>query len=829
MAITVGDAILRMSVDKGPFDRDIKSAEKLVKDRMGKMRDSLKATSASFLKIGRQAGIMAGIGAGAIGVMVKSAADFDKAMREVNTLVGLSEEQMASMRAEVKALSLEMGIDAVEASKALYQAISAGQEPAEALEFLNVAARTAIGGITSLETATTGLTSIMNAFGIEADEAEHVADVLFVSMKGGITTIKELSTSFFQVAPIAAALGVSFEEVAAAATTITKSGTPTKIAFTSLRQAIVALANPTEDMADLLRVLGFESGTAALDALGLQGTFQALATETGATQEQLVKAIGSIEAMQAVFGITGLQAEEFSRQMEDVQNATGASQAAFDEMAESASFQFARAQQSMQALRRELGEAMLPAVIEIMNALRKMLEPVTEWMQKNPELAKWIGIIAVGLVAFVAGIAAASLAIGVLTGGVAALIGMMTTLRVKMIATKLSIWAVTAAQWLWNIAMTANPIGLVIAAIALLVASLILLWKNIGKVTDALMFWKKSTEDIGDASDELVDRIRSGNIVISNAITDTVFNLTSKWKTYHELRARQEEERLEAEERIAGQIARNGIVISNAITDTVFNLSSKWKTFHEMRDRQIEEEERLAQELADFQMKISGLLADQMFNDIMRTTQAKIDAAELEKQLARDVADARIAEFRRANDIMGIIRDRQAEALKEPERERARGRLAEALTPEEAARSLLQLGRLRAQIFQTGSSELLRAGGLGELNLGAGATGLLGIDDPANMIEALRQLEGGSLTKSLRFDVKNLLAIFERLADQGKVLVGGQPIAMGRMTRSGVASAGAGGGFTTANITLELDGRVLARALGQPLVDEIRLRQAVRA
>ena len=127
MAITVGDAVLRMRVDKGSFDRDINSAQKLVKDRMGKMQDSPKATSASFLKIGRTAGIMAGIGAGAIGVMVKSAAAFDKAMREVNTLVGLSEEQMGEMRAEVKALSVEMGIDAVEASQALYQAISAGQ------------------------------------------------------------------------------------------------------------------------------------------------------------------------------------------------------------------------------------------------------------------------------------------------------------------------------------------------------------------------------------------------------------------------------------------------------------------------------------------------------------------------------------------------------------------------------------------------------------------------------------------------------------------------------------------------------------------------------
>ncbi len=390
MAITVGDGLLKLGVDKSRFQRDVDAAGKHVESRMKRMGASVRKAGMAFTAMGVA-------GAAMIGLLVKSAVDFDKAMREVNTLIGLSEDQMKGMRDEVKALSVEMGIDAIDAAKALYQAISAGQEPTEALKFLQIAARTAVGGITDLETATGGLTSIMNAFGIEADQAEHVADILFTSMKGGITTIGKLSTSFFQVAPLAAAAGVSFEEIAAAVTTLTKQGIPTKIAMTGLRMAIVSLQKPTAEMQDLLGRLGFQTGTAAIEALGLQGTFQALATETGATQEEIVKAVGSVESLQAVLGITGLQAEEFSRQMEAMEGATGASQAAFDEMAKSAAFQMAQAKQAIEAVRRELGEALMPAVLAIVGVVQKMLKPILEWIQENKDLAKWLGVAAVAV------------------------------------------------------------------------------------------------------------------------------------------------------------------------------------------------------------------------------------------------------------------------------------------------------------------------------------------------------------------------------------------------------------------------------------------------
>uniref|UniRef100_A0A6M3L4K5 Putative tail protein n=1 Tax=viral metagenome TaxID=1070528 RepID=A0A6M3L4K5_9ZZZZ len=379
-------------------------AELVLKDKFSQPTNAASGTLQKFQSQIKGTGIaltaMGAAGALAFGMALKSAMSFEKGMKEVNTLVNLSAGDLAKLSAGTLQLSKSMGIDATDATKALYQAISAGQKPSEALAFLTQAAKTAVGGITDLATATTGITSIMNAFSMETDKAEYVSDILFTAMKGGITTVQELSDSFFQVAPIAASLGVNLDEVAAAATTLTKAGVPTKIAFTSLRQAIISLARPTEDMEVLLKKLGYSSGLAAVEALGLQGTYQALTTETGATQEEFIKAVGAIEAMQAVLGITGMRAEEFDRQMAEMANSAGATQTAFEVMSESSAFKMDQMKASLKGLVIQIGTNLLPLITPLIVKFTGLIEKVGTL---DPALLK-VGIAALAVATAMAAI-----------------------------------------------------------------------------------------------------------------------------------------------------------------------------------------------------------------------------------------------------------------------------------------------------------------------------------------------------------------------------------------------------------------------------------------
>ncbi|GAH13806.1 unnamed protein product, partial [marine sediment metagenome] len=166
--------------------------------------------------------------------------------------------------------------------------------------------------------------TVINAFKLPMSDTQKVADIMFTTVKGGKTTFEELSASLFQVAPIAAASGVRFEEVSAALATMTKQGVPTTVATTQLRQAMVALQKPTADMNRVINDLGYESGQTMLEELGLAKTLDTLQRATAGSNEMLMKMFGSVEAGSAVLALTGSNAVTFAADLEAMENATGA-------------------------------------------------------------------------------------------------------------------------------------------------------------------------------------------------------------------------------------------------------------------------------------------------------------------------------------------------------------------------------------------------------------------------------------------------------------------------------------------------------------------------
>jgi len=215
---------------------------------VGKQLDT---TQGKFGSFGKKAGIAMGVGIGALaGLAVqatKTAVEFEGSMRNVNTMMGLTEDEFKSLSDEVLNLSKTVGVSGEDLAGALYQVVSAGVPAGEAMDVLAVAASAAVGGMTSAETAVDGITTVLNAFKMESSEASHVADIMFTAVKRGKTTFEELSSSMAQVAPMAAAVGWSFEDVAGAVATMTKQGVPTTQAMTQLRQVIVSLLKPTAD------------------------------------------------------------------------------------------------------------------------------------------------------------------------------------------------------------------------------------------------------------------------------------------------------------------------------------------------------------------------------------------------------------------------------------------------------------------------------------------------------------------------------------------------------------------------------------------------------
>ena len=326
--------------------------------------------------LGQKAAIgigLAGVAAAAAGAAaIGMAASFQEGMNEVATLAPDVEANIGALRAGVLGLSTELGTNAVESTKALYQAISAGVPAGSAIEFLEIASQAAIGGVTDTETAVDGLTTVMNAFSSQNIDAEKAADVMFATVKAGKTNFAQLSASMFQVAPLANAAGVSFEEVSAALATITAQGTPTAVATTQIRSAIEGIINPSKAMNKIFRDAGFASGELALEQLGLAGAADILVKATGGSNAELKKLLGTADGMQAILGISGDNADSFAENMDGMANSAGAADKAFGIMEKGFTQQMKKLKAGFQSIVIQIGAKLIPVI-----------QPLVEWLGKK--------------------------------------------------------------------------------------------------------------------------------------------------------------------------------------------------------------------------------------------------------------------------------------------------------------------------------------------------------------------------------------------------------------------------------------------------------------
>jgi len=356
------------------FDKANKATDKLSKG-VGKAGKAIGVMGkAAALGGVAAAGAIAGIGIAS----VKSAMQFERQMRQVATLGADFGKPFKEVQMDVSRLAKEMGVDAVDAANALYDAVSAGIPPENALTFLEKATDAAVAGEAKLSDVGSAMAVVMNSWGDAAGDAGNITDKLFATIKTGVTTMPELAANIGNVAGVAAAAGVSFDETAAALAQVTTKGITTSVASTQLKSAMSELMKPSDDLAVALKAIGYESGTAALEALGLGGTMDALndyALDAGVGVNTL---FGKVEAGNAALALSGENADAYAEKLAGVQNSAGMTQEALDKVNEGFSRQVDLLKGQVTGTLREIGLTLLPVLTDALKTAMPTIRDIAD-------------------------------------------------------------------------------------------------------------------------------------------------------------------------------------------------------------------------------------------------------------------------------------------------------------------------------------------------------------------------------------------------------------------------------------------------------------------
>lgn len=322
MTLDLGTLNAYISIDDREFGKGLDRGER----RFG-------VFSKQILKAASVASVAAGA-ALVIGATRQFAA-LQTGMNEVFTLLpGISESAMGKMTDQVKGFSKEFGVLPDQVVPALYQALSAGVPTGNVFDFMESAQKAAKGGATDLETAVSAITGVTNAYGSDVVSAAKASDLMFTTVRLGVTDFGKLSASLGDVTPIASALGVSFEDVSAAMAASTAITGNTAKSATGLKTLLAELGKEGQVAAKNFEKIAGKSFPDFIAAGGsLEDALKMMAESAKDSGGSMIDMFGSIEAGSFAASVTtGDGAKKFSVAMGEMQDSTGDTDKAFDRM-----------------------------------------------------------------------------------------------------------------------------------------------------------------------------------------------------------------------------------------------------------------------------------------------------------------------------------------------------------------------------------------------------------------------------------------------------------------------------------------------------------------
>uniref|UniRef100_UPI002105D9AE phage tail tape measure protein n=1 Tax=Mycobacteroides abscessus TaxID=36809 RepID=UPI002105D9AE len=202
--------------------------------------------------------------------------------RSVNNFKGVTEStdtqtrQMATAARALGADTTLAGVSASDAARAMTELAKAGFSVDQAIGAARGTMQLATAAQVDAGQAAEIQANAMNAFGLKAGDAAHIADVLANAANGSSADIAGIGLSLAQVGGVAAGFGQSIEETATAIAMLANMGIKGSDAGTSLKTMLIQLRNPSDQSAQAMDELGLKVNDANGQLVSMRELFRQL-------------------------------------------------------------------------------------------------------------------------------------------------------------------------------------------------------------------------------------------------------------------------------------------------------------------------------------------------------------------------------------------------------------------------------------------------------------------------------------------------------------------------------------------------------------------------
>ena len=532
--VDLGSIVAHLKLEMSDFNSNLNRAVSQVQQTQSSF-SGLKATGESLSSVG--AALTAGVTAPVVALgasVVKTQMTFEHSMSKVKALSGATGSDLKLLEDTAKQMGASTVYSASEAADALgYMALAgwdAQQSAAGLPGVLNLAAASGM----DLAQASDLVTDYLTAFGLEADQAGRMADVLSYAQANSNTTTEMLGEAFKNCAVNAHNAGLSLEETTAILSKFADAGLKGSEGGTALNAII-------RDMTQKMKNGAIQIGNTSVKVQDANGNFRSM-TDIIADVDNATKGMGDAQRTAALMttftadSIKGMGilcntgAKDIDNFTKELEKSNGTAKKMSDMMNSDLTGALKQLSSAWEAVQLDIGNTTGPLSLivgmltKLLQAFLKLPGPIKQVIVTIALLAAAVGpillIIGKGIQTFLK-LRDAITIIKTAFGTLRTTFLIFKSLILDTLVPIITDTVIPALSSLWGVLM-ANPIILIIAAVAALVAAFIWAWNNIDGFKQ---FWIDLWENIKTMAS-------NGLQALQNFFTQTVPQMVSNIGTW---------------------------------------------------------------------------------------------------------------------------------------------------------------------------------------------------------------------------------------------------------------------------------------------------------
>lgn len=483
---------------------------------------------------------VAGLGTAA----VKTTADFDTSMSQVQATMGITKDAETQLNGEsvntvealrdlAKQMGSETAFSASECADAMNYLALAGYDTQEIYDTLPTVLNLAAAGGIDLASASDMVTDAMSALGMETSEADTMVDQMSKTASTTNTSVAQLGEAILTIGATAKTVKGGTAELNTALGILANNGIKGAEGGTHLRNVILALQSPTDKAAACMESLGVEVYDSEGNMRSLNDILGDLNTSmdgmTSAEKQNIISSIFNKTDLAAVNSLLSNTGDSWDSLQQSITESGGAAQQMADTQLDNLSGQITILKSALEGLAISFGEILMP---KIRAAAKKIQEFVDKLNGMNDEQKETV----VKIAAVVAAIGPMLILFGKVTStvgtamkGFSGLTKGIAKLGVKIAGSSGSITGLGSA-----LGAVAGPVLAVVAVIGTLAAAFATLWKTNDEFRENIIgTWNQIKETVSGFCQGIVDRLNSLGFEFES-ITEV---LSAVWQGFCELLA----------------------------------------------------------------------------------------------------------------------------------------------------------------------------------------------------------------------------------------------------------------------------------------------------